>query len=106
MMLCGPGASVEIGQAAELLVVPGVRVTGLQLKVVVPSRKLTLPVGTASPVVPGTMAVKVTEVPYADGLEPVVRVTVTLGVTSFTTCEAALLELEVVGVMKLVSVPE
>lgn len=88
MMLCGPGDREEILQSAVLLVVPAVKVTVLlQVNVVAPSRKLTVPVGAGSPVVPDTVAVKVSAVPKVEGLAPPVSVTAAVGVTLFTTCE-------------------
>lgn len=87
-MLCGPGDRDEMLQSAVLLVVPAVRVTVLlQVNADAPSRKLTVPVGAGSPVVPDTVAVKVTAVPKDEGLAPPVSVTDAVGVTLFTTCD-------------------
>jgi len=67
LMLCDPGVRVEMVQVAVLLtlpVPPGVSVTVLEhVSGVVPSSKTIVPVGAVSPVVPETVATKVTAVP-------------------------------------------
>jgi len=59
-MVCEPTASADVENAA---MPPGSRVA--VPRVVLPSRKVTVPVGV--PVVPVTVAVKVTESPKVDG---------------------------------------
>jgi len=85
-MLCGPAARVEMTQVA----VPAVKVPGFeQVRVAPPSAKLAVPVGTANPVTPVTVAVKVSEVPKADEAVPVVRATEIVGVALVTVCVTA-----------------
>ena len=67
-MVCSPADKALVASVAE----PDARVT--VAKGVEPSRKVTVPVGVPEPEVGATIAVKVTELPWIDGLALLVSV--------------------------------
>ena len=81
--MCAPIDREEMVQVAVLFAEPEVRVTELeQVRGIVPSKKVTDPVGMASPVTPVTVAVKVNVVPKATEAVPVVSAVAIVGVAA------------------------